>query len=293
MKIIITGSLGNISKPLVEELVQKGHLVTVISSNPEKQRTIETLGATAAIGALESADFLAEAFKGADAVYCMVPPALYSEPDRVEYYSKLAHNYAKAIEISGTKRVVHLSTYGADLSEGTGLILGAYYAEQIFNQIQGISLTHLRPAYFYYNLYAFTSMIRKAGKMFANYGEDNVVMVSPKDIASAVAEELVKTTAEKVRYVASDARTGREIASVLGNAIGKPNLQWEIISDETAQQNLEANGFQPKLAADYTEMLAGIRNGKLTQDFSRHQPEMGKVKLEDFAKEFAAAFQQN
>lgn len=36
MKIIITGSLGHISKPLTEELVQKGHAVTVISSNPEK-----------------------------------------------------------------------------------------------------------------------------------------------------------------------------------------------------------------------------------------------------------------
>ena len=49
MKITVTGSLGNISKPLIKELVQKRHAVIVISSKREKQRDIEALGATAAI----------------------------------------------------------------------------------------------------------------------------------------------------------------------------------------------------------------------------------------------------
>ena len=48
MKIIVTGSLGHISKPLTKELVQKGHTVTVISSKPGKQKEIEALGAAAA-----------------------------------------------------------------------------------------------------------------------------------------------------------------------------------------------------------------------------------------------------
>ena len=34
MKIVITGSLGNIGKPLTEELVWKGHDVTVITCFP-------------------------------------------------------------------------------------------------------------------------------------------------------------------------------------------------------------------------------------------------------------------
>jgi nucleoside-diphosphate-sugar epimerase len=32
MKIIVTGSLGNISKPLTKELTQKGHSVIVIKT---------------------------------------------------------------------------------------------------------------------------------------------------------------------------------------------------------------------------------------------------------------------
>ena len=71
MKIIITGSLGNISKPLVNKLVKKGHSVTVISSKAERQKDIEAAGATAAIGTMEDGDFLSATFKGADVVYIM------------------------------------------------------------------------------------------------------------------------------------------------------------------------------------------------------------------------------
>jgi D-arabinose 1-dehydrogenase-like Zn-dependent alcohol dehydrogenase len=83
MKVIVTGSLGNISKPLTKELVQKGHHVTVISSNKEKQPDIEALGATAAIGSLEDVDCLVSTFTGADAVYTMVPPNNYFDLNRL------------------------------------------------------------------------------------------------------------------------------------------------------------------------------------------------------------------
>lgn len=40
MKIILTGSLGNIGQPLATALVQQSHAVTVISSKPDKQAAI-------------------------------------------------------------------------------------------------------------------------------------------------------------------------------------------------------------------------------------------------------------
>jgi hypothetical protein len=48
MSIDLTGSLGNISKPLATELVQR-HLVTVISSNANKKKEIEDLDAKSAL----------------------------------------------------------------------------------------------------------------------------------------------------------------------------------------------------------------------------------------------------
>jgi uncharacterized protein YbjT (DUF2867 family) len=74
MKYVITGSLGNISKPVVKQLVTAGHDVIVISSNADKKVEIENTGAKAAIGSVEDRAFLTQAFSGADAVYLMIPP---------------------------------------------------------------------------------------------------------------------------------------------------------------------------------------------------------------------------
>ena len=97
MKIIVTGSLGNISQPLATELVQQGHTVTIISSQPDRQASIEALGATAAIGSLADVDFLATTFAGADAVYAMVPPS-YTEPNSRAYFQRIGRSYAQAIQ---------------------------------------------------------------------------------------------------------------------------------------------------------------------------------------------------
>ncbi len=75
MNIVVTGSLGNISKPLATELIAKKHSVTVISSKDDRQEEIEKLGAKAAIGTVYDVEFLTKAFTGADIVYTMTPPA--------------------------------------------------------------------------------------------------------------------------------------------------------------------------------------------------------------------------
>ena len=292
MKVIVTGSLGNISKPLTKELVEKGHTVTAISSKPEKQKDIEALGAIAAIGSLEDVDFLVSTFTGADAVYAMMPPN-YIVPDVRAYYQRLGNNYARAIQQSGVKHVVHLSSYGAHLDKGTGFILGAHDVEGILNELSEVAVKHLRPTYFYYNLYNFVEMIKGAGFIGANYGgDDKIVMVDPRDIAAAAASEIeTPANGRKVRYVASDERTADEIAHILGAAIGKPDLKWVTFTDEQTQGGLEESGMPAHIAANFVELGASIHTGALREDYDLHKPiAMGKVKLEDFASEFAAAF---
>lgn len=290
MKIILTGSLGHISKPLAEELVQKGHSVTVISSNPEKQKDIEALGAAAAIGSITDVAFLASTFAGADAVYCMIPPS-FAEPDQVAYYSKVGSGYVEAIRQSGVKRVVELSSYGAHLEKGTGFIVGSHQVEKMMNELKDVAVTHIRPGYFYYNLLGFVKMIKAAGLMGANYGgEDKLLLVSPADIAAAIADEIVTPlSGNKVRYVASDDRTCNEVAGVLGKAIGKPDLKWITMTSEQMQNGLESNGLPEHIAANLVELGAATHSGILREDYEQHKPVMGKVKLEDFAREFAGA----
>jgi uncharacterized protein YbjT (DUF2867 family) len=292
MKIILTGSLGNISQPLAQLLVQQSHAVTVISSKADKQPAIEALGATAAIGSVEDAAFLSTVFTGADAVYAMIPPN-FAEPDARAYYQRIGRSYTSAIGQAGVRRVVHLSSWGADLPAGTGFIVGSYEVEQLLNALPDVAITHLRAGYLYYNLNAFKDMIKQAGIIGANYGGDDLlVMVSPRDIATAAAEELTSPApTQPICYVASDERTAADTARVLGTAIGRPDLQWLTFTNEQMRSGLEQRGLPPHAIAGLVELGASIHSGALRRDYEQHRPAtLGTVKLEDFAQEFAAGF---
>ena len=296
MKIIITGSLGHISNPLITTLVQAGHTITVISSNPAKQSEIEAKSASAAIGSLHDVEFLTETFKGADAVYTMVPPGNYMDPnlDLLAYYIGLGNNYAQAILSANVKRVVNLSTIGGNLAEGNGILAGAHQVERILNALPAdVAITHMRPNSFYYNLLGYIPMIKSIGFIAANYGGDDIIpWVSPIDIASAIAEELsMPFDGRKARSVASEDLSGNETARIVGEAIGKPDLKWTVISDEETLSGLLSIGMNPAIAAGLVEMYAGLHSGLLAQDYYQNKPAvMGKVKMTDYAKEFAAAF---
>ncbi len=91
---------------------------------------------------------------------------------------------------------------------------------------------------------------------------------------------------------ASDELTGNETARILGEAIGKPNLTWNIIPSEQMRSGLEAVGMKPDIAAGLVEMYASQHSGSLGEDYYRHQPAvMGKVKMTDFCQGLCGCLQ--
>lgn len=293
MKITLTGSLGNISKPLAETLISKGHEVTVISSNPDKAEEIKKLGAIPAIGSIDDIDFLVSTFTGADAIYTMVPPSFSASNYRL-YIAEAGRRFAEAIKKSGIKRVVNLSSIGADLPAGTGPIAGLHDVEHIYQDLDGVAVKHLRPAYFFINFFGNIDMIKHAHILGSNYsGDTKLVLVHPNDIAAVVAEELQQEfTGKSIRYIASnDETTAADVASVLGSAIGKPELPWVKFSDEQAFDGMVQAGLPEEIAKNYVEMGTAIRSEVLFEDYYKNRPTvLGKTKLSDFALEFASAY---
>lgn len=284
MKIIVTGSLGNVSGPLTETLVRNGHHVTVISSDPKKAAQVNHLGAHAAIGSLTDSDFIQQTLTGADALYAMIPFS-FTALDQLAYSREIALNYVQAIQHTGIKRAVVLSGWAADLVPSANL-------EDMFTQLVDVAVTFLRPAYFYSNFYLSLAAIKQTGRLTATYGgEDRLVFVSPKDIAEAAAEELVTPAPNPVRYVGSEEMTCNEAARLIGTAIGKPALHWTIIAEEQMLAAYKRMGMPDTLAKNLLEMAATMHDGTALANFHQANPPLGKVKLADFAKEFAVAYQ--
>lgn len=294
MKYVITGSLGHISKPVVAKLTATGHSVSVITSNNARVADIEALGAKALVGTVDDAAFIIHAFAGADAVYLMIPPT-FAATDWLSYQKHVADNYVEAIKANNIKNIVLLSSIGAHLRKGVGPVDGLGYLEEELQKLEGINAKFLRPSYFFYNLFSQINMIKNAGIMGSNggAGNDKIVLVDTNDIADVVADALLKLdfTGLSIQYIASDVRTFNEIAAVLGNAVGKPGTPWVLFTDEQSEQGMLQAGL-PKTNVDgYVAMGISMRSGAMQGDFLANPPaELGKVKLEDFAKSFAAAY---
>lgn len=288
MKITITGSLGNVGRPLTQQLLAAGNRVVVISHSEDRRAGIESIGATPAIGDIQDAAFLANAFADTDAVFAMTPPAAVST-NIVDHTISAGKALSAAIEQAGVPRVVMLSSMGADEPGKNGPIRALYQIEKIYGEIENTAFVFLRAGSFYLNFLQNIPMIRNMGIIGANLPADmKFPLVHPEDIAAAAAR-LLQTlfTGKQVHYIVSDIRTPEEIAKALGAAVGKPNLPWVEFTDEQSLQGMKQAGMPNELAELLTEMNAGYRSGRLFRDFeAKGSPVEGKIRLEDFAKEF-------
>jgi hypothetical protein len=72
-----------------------------------------------------------------------------------------------------------------------------------------------------------------------------------------------------------------------------PELKWQVCSDAERLEGLLKFGVPPAFAASLVEMTASIHDGAFYRGYlSQKLSPTGKVKLEDFLNEFAAAFKQ-
>lgn len=294
MKYIITGSLGHISLPVVKNLVAAGHQVKVISSNADKTKDIEELGAQAAIGSVSDANFVNKTFQGADAVYLMIPPN-WATTNWMQYQKEVADIYVQAIQLNKVKNVVQLSSIGAHMRHGAGPIDGLAYLEEKLNQLSNTNIKMLRPSYFFYNFFNMIPLIKNANIMGSNFGntDEKLVLVHTSDIAEVVSYHLLNLnfTGASIQYIASDECSVSDIATALSNAANKPNTPWITFSDADNLNGMLQAGLSETIASGYVQMGKSIREGLIQADYWQNKPtHLGKIKLVDFAKEFAAAY---
>ena len=135
-------------------------------------------------------------------------------------------------------------------------------------------------------------MVKQGGIMGGNFGEgEKVFLAHTDDIAVVASEELLNLnfSGYSVRYIVSDERSGKEIANVLGHAIGR-DLPWIVFTDDEQKKGFLQAGLSETHAQNYTDLGTAIREGYMQTDARKNKPSLAPTKLEDFAKEFAAVF---
>lgn len=293
MKLVLTGSLGHINQPLVAQLVHAGHNVTVISHQASRAEAITALGATPAIGSIDDEAFLTTTFAGADAVYLILTAAA-DNSDIFEAGRQQALLYAHAVKAAGVKRVVNLSSVGANMGPEVGsLHIYNVIETTLTAELRDVNLTFIRPTGMYYNLFSNIASIHRDNTIYTNSSlTQRNSWVAPVDIAPVVFKALTDPEPGVTsQYVASDEKSYDEIAAILSTALNLP-VKAVQISDDAMLANMVAAGAPADFARQFVKTMAYERDNDFYADYRAHHPELGPTKLTDFASEFAAVYNQ-
>ena len=155
----------------------------------------------------------------------MEPPFHFTDPsiDIIESWVNIGHSFKAAVNQSGVTQVIHLSSIGGHTDTGNGMLMAHHRIENILNELpESVAIKFMCPVGFYYNMFAFIPTIKASGSIYQNYsGDIKEPWVSPLDIATTIAEEIeLPFNGRTVRYIASEELTGKEVAKILGDAIG-------------------------------------------------------------------------
>lgn len=291
---VITGASGNTGKAIANALLDAGKSVKVISRNAEHLAALVAKGAVAAIGDLHDAAFLTDAFKGATAVYTLIPPN-WTVTDWRAYQTKTGFALASAIQAAKVPYVVNLSSQGAHLAEGAGPVSGLFYLEQMLNSIPGLHVKHLRAGFFMQNFFAYAGMIKHMNLFGTSLKSDlKIPIVHTRDIAEVAVSELLALdfTGNSVRFVAGAASLSmKEVTAILGKAIGNPDLPYVEFSPEDELQGALQNGLSQPIAEGYRDLNNALNYGNYQEGFVRDAATTTPTTFEWFAEnEFKQAY---
>ena len=292
--IVVTGATGRVGRPLAERLLAAGRAVRAVARDAEKLKPLAARGAEVLKGSLHDPVFLTEAFQGANATFVLTALDVKAPEVNIDQYKK-AESIATAIRAARVNYVVFLSSWGADVPEKSGGVLGCRRLEQLLDETPGLNVVHLRPVWFMENFLWNIGLIKMAGiNGLAIRPESPFSMIASRDIAPIAADYLVHLDfkGRNVRYLRG-ARdyTMTEVTRILGAAVGKPELKYVEFPDAIFRKGLiSAGGLSPHAADMALEINRGIDSGLINAE-PRSQSNTTPTTLEEFARTtFAPAF---
>jgi uncharacterized protein YbjT (DUF2867 family) len=283
--ILVMGATGQVGSKIVSHLLDHKQKVRCVArSFPRKDLFV---GADFALGDANNVSFMADAMRGCSAALVMIPNNPQSNETRY-YQNKIGEVIAEAIEEAGLKKVVNLSSIGADLESGTGPILGLHDQEERLNEITHADIVHLRPAYFMENFLAGIPSIISMNRFFSTVpGDVPCHMIATRDIAARAAFLLMNPQfrGQNVESLLGERElTFNEAIKIIGQNIQKPDLEYVEVSEKDMRKFLTGSGMSEDSADGLLELQAALGNGTFNATVSRDKINTTGTSIEDFVR---------
>ena len=292
--VVVTGATGRTGRRVAEALLAKGKKVCAVGRDAKKLASLVELGAEAFVGKVEDAPFLTAAFAGAAAVYLILPEDL-SQQDLRAHQERVSDCYTAAIANAHVRFVVNLSSIGAQHAKGTGPIVGLHNQEQKLDRVTGLNVLHLRAEYFMENLFMSMAPLQATGTLPGGMrGDVPMPWIAAKDIGDYAASRLAASdfSGSSIQELHGQRDISmNEAASIVGKALGKPDVSYMQMSSPMLEAALLKMGLPKKTTELIIEMWDGANAGLIVPQEQRSSRNTTPTTLESFVTEtFAPAY---
>jgi uncharacterized protein YbjT (DUF2867 family) len=255
----VTGQTGGVT---ASTLIAAGHKVRVIVRRPEQGAAWSKRGAAVAVADLADATALTAALGGAEAAFLLSPPN-YGSPDPFAAAERLADAFAQALPASNVRRAVILSSAGAHLAAGTGIIRTLHILEQRLAGL-AVPLTFLRPFSFAENWAQVLDAVTRAGVLpsFVTALDQPMPQVSVADIGATAAALMAEPwSGRRVIELSGPVDVPpNEVAATFARLLDKPVAAMAVPRADWVGI-LTAQGLSPAAAQAIAAMYDGINAG--------------------------------
>lgn len=282
----ITGITGNVGSAMARTLLDAGKSVRAVVRDAAKGRPWADKGCDVRLADMADAQALAAAFAGVEGAFILPPPEFDPSPGFPAGRAIIAA-VARAIQVSGPKKVVCLSTIGAQATQ-TNLLSLRTLIEQALRE-QPVPVTFLRPAWFMENFSWDLPSARDRGVIasFLQPLDKPVPMIATADVGRVAAELIQQdwTGSRVVELEAARRLTPREVAATFAKVLGRkvdveavPRDTWDALFRSQGMKNPE-----PRI-----RMLDGFNEGWIEFEGGEAGSLKGNVTLETVCETLAA-----
>lgn len=258
---VVLGASGQVGSAVVKSLQKNGQPVTAVVRNPEKADELKHNGVPILQADLFDTPALQKAFEHADTVFLLTPEDPASQ-DVLADAKTIVENYREAIHACGVKKLVALSSLGAQHALGTGNLEMSYMLEHAFQGLP-VQQIFIRAPYYYSNWMPYITTVQEQGILPTFFPADlKISMGAPADVAAFIARTLMNAIPEqkKLYELTGPAYSSADVASILGNILHR-TVEAQTIPPNQWHSTLLQAGFSENAAANMVNMTQAVIDG--------------------------------